>query len=159
MENEEKKIKISDLKNKYIFRTTGEEVEIVSFFKEKEGERSINDWISYIDPEGNEHYREHYNIDFDLKQTDKLDEYFKKLLDFPKPEPLKPLELPEMPTHEECLREQAAIAALQGILSNDIIYRKVLGIANNRNMEVGIGVANVAVSYADALIAELKKGE
>ena len=147
MEQEEK-IKISDLKNIYTFRTTGKEVEIVSFFKEKEGERSINDWISYIDSEGNEHYREHYNIDFDLKQTDKLDEYFKKLLDFPKPEPLKPLELPKMPTHEECLREQIATAAMIGIMNffGSLDY----------NRET---IARLAVDQADALIAELKKGD
>lgn len=148
MENEEKKIKISDLKNKYIFRTTGEEVEIVSFYKEKEGDRSINDWVSYIDAEGSEHYREHYNIDFDLKQTDKLDEYFNKLLDFPKPEPLKPLELPKMPTHEECLREQIATAAMQGVMNffGSLDY----------NRET---IAKLAVQQADALIDELKKGE
>ena len=145
---ENEKIKISDLKSKYVFRTTGEEVEIVSFFKEKEGERSINDWVSYIDSEGNEHYREHYNIDFDLKQTDKLDEYFKKLLDFPKPEPLKPLEFPKMPTHEECLREQVATAAMIGIMN---FYRSV-----DYNKK---DIAELAVEQADALIAELKKGE
>ena len=145
MKQEEKKIKISDLKNKYIFRNTGEEVEIVSFYREKEGERSINDWVSYIDAEGSEHYREHYNIDFDLKQTDKLDEYFKKLLDFPKPEPLKPLELPKMPTHEECLREQIATAAMIGIMN---FYRS----ADYDKKDI----AELAVEQADALIAELK---
>lgn len=153
MENEEK-VKISDLKNMYTFRATGEEIEIISFFKEKEGERSINDWISYIDSEGNEHYREHYNIDFDLKQTDKLDEYFKKLLDFPKPEPLKPLELPKMPTHEECLREQAAIAAMQALLSMPDLAKVVIKKPIDEDIEPY--VAKAAVGYADALIKELK---
>ena len=64
--------------SKYILRSTGEEVEVIdSEFKER-GNRSEKDWVTYIDSEGNEHLKEHLNIQLDFKPI--VNDVFNKLL-------------------------------------------------------------------------------
>ena len=53
------------------------------------------------------------------------------------------------------VRTQAAIAAMQGIITSSELYDVKL----NKGESLAQIVANVAVQYADALIEELKKGE
>lgn len=135
-----------DNKSNYIIRSTGEEVEIVASHKESEGERSKEDWVSYIDSQGREHYKEHLNLDFDFRMSDKFVEHFTKLLAFPKPEPIK---LPELPPHCVELRERAAVSAMQGMLSNPALV--------DESLNYRITIEEAAIGYADSLIAKLKE--
>ena len=135
-----------DSKSTYIIRSTGEEVEIVASHKESEGERSKEDWVSYIDSKGREHYKEYLNLDFDFRMSDKFVEHFTKLLAFPKPEPIK---LPELPPHDVELRERAAVSAMQGLLSAPLIK----GIDPNPSVEK---ITDLAVKLADTLVEKLK---
>lgn len=135
-----------DSKSTYIIRSTGEEVEVIAFHKESEGERSKEDWVSYIDSQGREHYKEHLNLDFDFRMSDKIVEHFAKLFDFPKPEPIK---LPELPPHEVELRERVAMSAMQGMLSNPALV--------DESLNYRITIEEAAIGYADALIAKLKE--
>lgn len=149
-----------DSKSTYIIRSTGEEVEVIASHKESEGERSKEDWVSYIDSQGREHYKEHLNLDFDFRMSDKLAEHFAKLFDFPKPEPIK---LPELPPHGVELREIAAIAAMQGTITilgssdryafRDVVVEGYTGKEKTYPKEI----AQFAVACADALIAKLKE--
>lgn len=135
-----------DNKSNYIIRSTGEEVEVIASHKESESERSKEDWVSYIDSQGREHYKEHLNLDFDFRMSDKLAEHFAKLFDFPKPEPIK---LPELPPHEVELRERVAMSAMQGMLSNPALV--------DESLNYRITIEEAAIGYADALIVKLKE--
>jgi hypothetical protein len=76
--------------NKYIIRSTGEEVEVIAFNLPNQGMRTEaneniydqGDWVTYIDSEGKEHIRETLNIQLDFKAqvSDVLD----KMLDVAK---------------------------------------------------------------------------
>lgn len=68
---------------KSIFRSTGEEVEIIDSEIKERGARSDEDWVTYIDSEGNEHIKEHLNLQLDFKPVEK--DTFNKLLDIAKP--------------------------------------------------------------------------
>ena len=57
---------------KCVLRKTGETVEVLASYNPGEGARTQNDWVSFIDSEGNEHIREHLNIQFDFKDGDNL---------------------------------------------------------------------------------------
>ena len=68
---------------KSILRSTGEEVEIIDSEFKVRGDRSDEDWVTYIDSKGNEHLREHLNIQLDFKTV--ANDTFGKLLDIAKP--------------------------------------------------------------------------
>lgn len=51
---------------KYRLRKTDEPVEIVAWETEKKGARSENDWVSYIDAQGNEHMKEPLTLEWDF---------------------------------------------------------------------------------------------
>lgn len=51
---------------KYRLRKTDEPVEIVSWETAEKGARSENDWVSYIDFNGNEHIKEHLTLEWDF---------------------------------------------------------------------------------------------
>ena len=135
-----------DSKSTYIIRSTDEEVEVIASHKESEGERSKEDWVSYIDSQGREHYKEHLNLDFDFRMSDKLTERFAKLFAFPKPEPIK---FPELPPHDVELRERIVMSAVQGMLSNPALV--------DESLNYRITIEDAALRYADALIAKLKE--
>ena len=52
---------------KSILRSTGEEVEIIDFEAKERGDRTDEDWVTYIDSNGKEHIKEHLNIQLDFK--------------------------------------------------------------------------------------------
>lgn len=64
---EDKTFMIPPFNSKYIIRKTGEEVEIIDSEIRYRGDRSEYDWVTYIDSNGNEHIREHLNIQLDFK--------------------------------------------------------------------------------------------
>lgn len=51
---------------KYRLRKTDELVEIVAWETADKGARSENDWVSYIDADGNEHIKEHLTLEWDF---------------------------------------------------------------------------------------------
>lgn len=52
---------------KSILRSTGEEVEIIDFEAKERGDRTDEDWVTYIDSNGKEHIKEHLNLQLDFK--------------------------------------------------------------------------------------------
>lgn len=67
---------------KFILRSTGEEVEVIDSEIKERGDRSEFDWVTFIDSQGNEHIREHLNIQLDFKAAS--NDTFNKLLDVAK---------------------------------------------------------------------------
>lgn len=65
---------------KSILRSTGEEVEIIDFETKERGDRTDEDWVTYIDSNGNEHIKEHLNIQLDFKLV--VNDTFNKVFDF-----------------------------------------------------------------------------
>lgn len=68
---------------KSILRSTGEEVEIIDAEIKERGARSDEDWVTYIDSNGNEHIKEHLNIQLDFRPV--ANDTFNKLIDIAKP--------------------------------------------------------------------------
>lgn len=52
---------------KSILRSNNEEVEIIDFEAKERGDRTDEDWVTYIDSNGKEHIKEHLNIQLDFK--------------------------------------------------------------------------------------------
>ena len=65
---------------KSILRSTGEEVEIIDAEIKERGARSDEDWVTYIDSNGNEHIKERLNIQLDFKPV--VNDTFNKVFDF-----------------------------------------------------------------------------
>ena len=65
---------------KFILRSTGEEVEVIDSEIKERGARSDEDWVTYIDSQGNEHIREHLNIQLDFKAV--VNDTWNKVFDF-----------------------------------------------------------------------------
>lgn len=65
---------------KMVLRSTDEEVEIIDSQIKERGARSDEDWVTYIDSKGNEHIKEHLNIQLDFKNV--VNDSFNKMLDF-----------------------------------------------------------------------------
>ena len=64
---EDKTYMIPPFGGKSILRSTGEEVEIIDAEIKERGARSEEDWVTYIDSNGNEHIKEHLNLQIDFK--------------------------------------------------------------------------------------------
>lgn len=65
---------------KSILRSTGEEVEIIASEIGERGNRTDEDWVTYIDSMGKEHLKEHLNINLDFKNV--VNDTFNKVFDF-----------------------------------------------------------------------------
>ena len=74
---------IPPIGGKYILRATGGEVEVIDSEVKERGARSDEDWVTYIDSNGNEHIKEHLNIQLDFKPVQ--NDVFSKMLDIAKP--------------------------------------------------------------------------
>ena len=83
------------IKNIYILRSTNEEVEVTSFNQVTKGERSKDDWVTYIDSHGVEHIKEHLNIELDFKMSDAMFKYIDELFK-PTRFESKPIKLPDI---------------------------------------------------------------
>ena len=77
---------------KSILRSTGEEVEIIDFEAKERGDRTDEDWVTYIDSNGKEHIKEHLNIQLDFKTV--VSDTWNKVFDFAKDN--------KMPTTRNC---------------------------------------------------------
>ena len=67
------------ISTKYIIRKTGEEIEVIDFDVKERGNRSDEDWVTYIDSKGEEHLKEHLNLMLDFKPTDDFRKMFDKV--------------------------------------------------------------------------------
>ena len=67
---------------KSILRSTGEEVEIIDFETKERGDRTDEDWVTYIDSNNNEHIKEHLNIQLDFKAV--VNDTWNRVFDFAK---------------------------------------------------------------------------
>lgn len=83
------------VKNTYVLRKTNEEVEVTSFNQVNKGERSKDDWVTYIDSNGVEHIKEHLNIELDFKMSDAMFKYLDELFK-PSRFESKPIKLPDV---------------------------------------------------------------
>ena len=87
---EDKTFMIPPIGGKSILRSTGEEVEIIDFNQPNRGMRTESkdftfeegDWVTYIDSNGNEHIREHLNLQLDFKPV--INDTWNKVFDFAK---------------------------------------------------------------------------
>lgn len=77
----------------YIYRKTGETVEVIAFNNPSNGERTDDDWVSFIDKDGKEHIKEHLNIQFDFKATGGISKIIENLFN---PPAISKLELPDI---------------------------------------------------------------
>ena len=111
-------------------RKTGEIVDVINYNRCC-SIRSYQDYVSYIDSKGEEHDRESLNYYWDFEPIETLAEVVDK-------------------EHWHDVRERAAIAAMQGLLSNP-------GLLDDISLDYRIPIEKDAVAYADALVEQLKK--
>ena len=105
---------------------TGEIVDVINY-NGFTSDRSISDWVTYIDAKGGTHYRESLNYYLDFEPEEQLDSDL----------------------HWKDVKERAAIAAMHAILS--------CGNGAFRYQGTEDDIARAAIKYADSLIEELKK--
>ena len=79
---EDKTYMIPPIGGKSILRSTGEEVEIIDAEIKERGARSEEDWVTYIGSDGNEHIKEHLNLQLDFKPV--VNDTWSKVFDFAK---------------------------------------------------------------------------
>ena len=79
---EDKTFMIPPIGGKSILRSTGEEVEIIDAEIKERGARSDEDWVTYIDSNGEEHIKEHLNIQLDFKPV--VNDTWSKVFDLAK---------------------------------------------------------------------------
>lgn len=89
----EEKFKVDTPVKNYAIRATGEEVEVTSFNQPSKGERSEEDWVTYIDKDGVEHIKEHLNMELDFVTSDVMIKYLSELFKPTKFE-TKPIKFP-----------------------------------------------------------------
>lgn len=86
---------MKDAKNLYVLRSTNEDVEVTSFNQVSKGERSEEDWVTYIDKDGVEHIKEHLNMELDFKASDLMLKFLGEMFKTPTFES-KPIKLPDI---------------------------------------------------------------
>lgn len=121
-------------------RKTGEIVDVITYNDcSSKTKRKKYDYVSYIDSNGTPHYLERgLNIYWDFED---VEEELTKGIDWKQ------------------ARIDAAIAAMNDILTNSELQLLAFdGRTDKNNRQIPIYVSEMAVAFADALIAELKKG-
>ena len=112
-------------------RKTGEVVDIISYSQLSAAERCPGqDYVSYIDSQGVEHYKEDLNYYWDFELISIRDEDI----------------------HWQDVRERAAIAAMQGLLANPMLIGEYV-----TTLRPKISIVETAVGGANMLVEELKK--
>lgn len=81
------------LSGEYIYRKSGETVEVIAFNNPSNGERTDDDWVSFIDKDGKEYIKEHLNIQFDFKATGGISQIIENLFN---PPAISKFELPDI---------------------------------------------------------------
>lgn len=86
------------VESKYVFRKTNVEVEVIDFNIVESGARNDGDWVTYIDQNGEEHIKEHLNIQLDFKASNSISKMFEKMLN----PPTFKSTLPKLPSTKNC---------------------------------------------------------
>lgn len=115
---------------KSILRSTGEEVEIIDFETKERGDRTDEDWVTYIDSDGKEHIKEHLNLQLDFKPA--VNDTWNSMFDWAKNN--------KMPTTRNCRIFEVA---------------KELYLNGNRGYDINEAV-EVAISLVDKVGIETK---
>lgn len=119
-------------------RKTGEIVDVIGFRADKGEERDWNDYVHYKTLDKLVTGINGLNLYQDFED---VEEELTKEIDW------------------EQARIDAAIAAMKGILTNDELQSLAFdGRRDKNNRQIPIYLSEMAVVFADALIAELKKG-
>lgn len=120
-------------------RKTGEIVDVIVYSNSYGSIRDDMDCVSYIDSKGTEHHDERgLNLSWDFED---VEENLTKQIDW------------------EQVRTDAAIAAMNGILGDTELQSLAFEGRTDKNIrQVPVYISEMAVAFADALIAELKKG-
>ena len=120
-------------------RKTGEIVDVISYNDCNDTKRHSYDWVAYVDKNGDE-WNVPMNFFLDFKD---VEEELTKEIDW------------------EQRRYEIAKEAISAIMSNGEFYDQVLyeGAQLNGSRTIPVNISHAAVVFADALIAELKKGE
>lgn len=109
---------------KSILRSTGEEVEIIDSEIKERGARSDEDWVTYIDSNGNEHIKEHLNIQLDFKPV--VNDAWNSMFDWAKNN--------KMPTTRNCRIFEVA----KELVKNGSHVNTAVSVARQLVDEVGI---------------------
>lgn len=120
-------------------RKTGEIVDVINYYNLMGAERDSNDSISYIDSKGEEHHHERgLNLWWDFEDVEDA--------------PNKDIDWGQR-------RYEIAKSCINGVLGNDEMVDLAIDAGLKKNCrDIPTNVAEMAVAFADALIAELKKG-
>lgn len=121
---EDKTFMMPPIGGKSILRSTGEEVEIIDFEAKERGDRTDEDWVTYIDSNGNEHIKEHLNIQLDFKPV--VNDTWNKVFDFAK--------YNKMPTTRNCRIFEVA----KELVKNGSHVSTAVSVARQLVDEVGI---------------------
>ena len=119
-------------------RKTGEIVDVIAWYNLLGAERDENDSVSYIDSKDNERVKvEGLNLAWDFEDVE---------------------EVLSVDIDWEQRRYDIVKSCINGILGNDemVDLANDVGLKNNCR-DIPTNVAEMAVAFADALIAELKK--
>ena len=122
-------------------RKTGEIVDVISYNKYTSTARNSElDWVSYVDSKGMEHEHEKgLNIYWDFEDVE---------------------EVLSIDIDWEQRRFDIAKSCINGILGNDEMVDLANDAGRKKNCrDIPTNVAEMAVAFADALIAVLKKGD
>lgn len=113
-------------------RKTGEVVDIISYSQLSAAERCPGqDYVSYIDSQGVEHYKEDLNYYWDFEPIDGIQ---------------------DEDAHWQDVRERAAIAAMQGLFANPVLIGEYVA-----TLRPKISIVETAIEHANILVEELKK--
>lgn len=120
-------------------RKTGEIVDVISYYNCYCSERDTTDSVSYIDSKGVEHRNERgLNLWWDFEDVEDA--------------PNKDIDWGQR-------RYEIAKSCINGVLGNDEMVDLAIDAGLKKNCrDIPTNVAEMAVAFADALIAELKKG-
>jgi hypothetical protein len=109
---------------KSILRSTNEEVEIIDFEAKERGDRTDEDWVTYIDFDGKEHIKEHLNLQLDFKPV--VNDTWNRVFDFAKDN--------KMPTTRNCRIFEVA----KELVKNGSHVSTAVSVATQLVDEVGI---------------------
>lgn len=106
---------------KYRLRKTDEQVIVIAWETAEKGARSENDWVSYIDSQGNEHIKEHLTFEWDFVVDNPLGEALE----------YKPLELPKFDEWEQRRYELVKEYVLRDLARDKVNVDKAVAFAND----------------------------
>lgn len=143
---------------KYHLRKTDELVEIVAWETVEKGARNENDWVSYIDADGNEHIKEHLTLEWDFVIDSPFDSLMSKW---------EPTKLPEFDVWEarryELVKEMYLSDKFLGSIDDFVETADQIIAAMKKSPEAigeeyeNIGVGKIVDAFSEEGIKHAKK--